>query len=94
MGYRRCLALSESGVPGFETGVGHGILVNAATPQDRVAVLNRAINIALSDTEYRKQMDDLGVVLVGGTPEYFRAYLAVERKKWGEVIQKRGIKVD
>ena len=85
---------SESGVPGFETGVGHGILVNAATPQDRVAVLNRAINIALSNTEYRKQMDDLGVVLVGGTPEYFRAYLAAERNKWGEVIQKRGIKVD
>ena len=45
---------SESGVPDFEAGVGHGILVNAATPADRVAVLNRAINTALSDVEYPK----------------------------------------
>jgi tripartite-type tricarboxylate transporter receptor subunit TctC len=39
-------------------------------------------------------MSDLGVVLVGGTPEQFKAYLATERKKWGELIQKRGIKVE
>jgi tripartite-type tricarboxylate transporter receptor subunit TctC len=84
----------ESGVAGFETGVGHGILVNAATPPDRIAVLNRAINVALSDAEFRKQMGDFGVVLVGGTPEYFQAYIAAERKKWGDVIRKRGIKGD
>ena len=84
----------ESGVAGFEAGVGHGMLVSASTPPERVAILNRAINTALADSEYRKQMGDLGVVLVGGTPEQFRAYLAAERKKWGEIIQKRGIKVD
>jgi tripartite-type tricarboxylate transporter receptor subunit TctC len=85
---------SESGLPGFEAGVGHGILVHAGTPGDRVAILNRAINNALTDVEYKKQMSDLGVVLVGGTPEHFRSYLAAERRKWGEVIQKRNIKVD
>ncbi len=84
----------ESGVPGFEAGVGHGILVNSTTPPERVALLNRAVNTALSDPEYRKQMADLGVVLVGGTPEQFAQYLAVERKKWTEVIQKRNIRVE
>jgi tripartite-type tricarboxylate transporter receptor subunit TctC len=84
----------ESGLPGFESGVGHGILVNSATPADRVAMLNRAINDALSDAEFRKQMADLGVVLVGGSPEQFAQFLASERKKWSDVIQKRGIKVD
>jgi hypothetical protein len=39
-------------------------------------------------------MSDLGVVLVGGTPEQFQSYLAAERRKWGDVIQKRGIKID
>jgi tripartite-type tricarboxylate transporter receptor subunit TctC len=86
--------VSESGLPGFEAGVGHGVLVNAATPTERIAVLNRAINTALSDQEYRKHMTDLGVVLVGGTPQQFRSYLTAERSKWSEVIQKRGIKVD
>lgn len=84
----------ESGLRGFEAGVGHGILVHAGTPADRVTILNRAINNALADVEYKKQMADLGVVLVGGTPEHFRSYIAAERRKWGEVIQKRGIKVD
>ncbi len=86
--------LNESGLPGFEVGVGHGMLVQAATPAARIAILNRAINTALADPEYRKQMADLGVVLVGGPPEQFRAYLAAERTKWAELIQKRGIKVD
>ena len=85
---------NESGLPGFEAGVGHGLLVQAATPAARIAILNRAINTALADPEYRKQMAALGVVLVGGTPEHFRAYLAAERSKWAELIQKRGIKVE
>jgi tripartite-type tricarboxylate transporter receptor subunit TctC len=85
---------NESGIAGFEAGVGHGILVHAGTPADRVTILNRAINNALTDVDYKKQMTDVGVVLVGGTPEHFRSYLAAERRKWGEVIQKRGIKVD
>ena len=70
------------------------MLVQAATPPARIAILNRAVNTALADPEYRKQMADLGVVLVGGPPEQFRTYLASERSKWGDLIQKRGIKVD
>lgn len=85
---------SESGLPGFEAGVGHGILARAGTPRAQIATLNRAINTALSDPQYRKQMSELGVVLVGGTPAQFQAFLAAERKKWSEVIQKRGIKVN
>jgi tripartite-type tricarboxylate transporter receptor subunit TctC len=84
----------ESGLPGFEAGVGHGILVNAATPTSVISTLNSALNTALTDAAYRKQMGEFGVVIVGGTPEQFRAYLAAERRKWSDVIQKRGIKVD
>jgi len=39
-------------------------------------------------------MTDLGVVVLGGTPQQFRDYLAAERKNWSELIQKRGIKVE
>jgi tripartite-type tricarboxylate transporter receptor subunit TctC len=85
---------AEGGVAGFEAGVGHGMLVRAATPAARIAALNLAINKALADPDYKKQMAELGVMLVGGTPEHFRAYIAAERRKWGELIQKRGIKVE
>jgi len=84
----------ESGVPGFEAGVAHGILVSSATPASTVTTLNRAINVALVDPDYKKQMAELGVVLVGGTPEHFRSYLAAERKKWSAIIQKQGIKLN
>ncbi|MGZ5092535.1 MAG: Bug family tripartite tricarboxylate transporter substrate binding protein [Burkholderiales bacterium] len=84
----------ESGMPGFEVGVAHGVLVPASTNAATVVTLNRAINTALEDTAYKKQMADLGVVVVGGTPEQFGAYLSAERKRWGEIIQKQGIKLN
>jgi tripartite-type tricarboxylate transporter receptor subunit TctC len=85
---------NESGMPGFEVGLVHGVLVPAATSAAVIATLNRAINTALENAAYRKQMADLAVVLVGGTPEQFRSYLAAERKRWGEIIQKQGIKLN
>lgn len=84
----------ESGLPGFEAGVAHGILVRTSTPANVVAALNKAVNAAMSEPEYRRQMGDLGVNLIGGPAENFRAYLAGEKKKWGLLIQKLGIKVN
>lgn len=84
----------ESGLPGFEAGVGHGILVRTNTPAPVVAALNQAVNAAMSEPAYRRQMGDLGVTLIGGPAENFRAYLAAEKKKWGPLIQKQGIKVN
>jgi tripartite-type tricarboxylate transporter receptor subunit TctC len=82
---------AESGFPGFEAGVTHGLLLPAATPALRVAALSRAINDVLNDAAYRKQMADVGAQVVGGTPESFRVYLIAERKKWAEVIKRQKI---
>ena len=84
----------ESGMPGFEVGVVHGVLVPSATSAAVVATLNRAINVALEDAAYRREMADLAVDIAGGTPEQFQSYLAAERKRWGAIIQKQGIKLN
>lgn len=86
--------LDESGAPGFETGISHGVLVLTAVPKPTVAALNRAINTAVSDPEYKSAMAELGVSLVGGTPEQFAAFIAAERRKFSELIQKQGIKAN
>ena len=86
--------LDESGAPGFETGIAHGVLVLTAVPKPTVAALNRAINTAVSDPEYKSAMAELGVSLVGGTPEQFAAFIAAERRKFSELIQKQGIKAN
>lgn len=86
--------LDESGAPGFETGISHGILVLSAVPKSAVATLNRAVNIALNDADYKAAMSELGVTLVGGTPEQFAKFLAAERAKFSDLIKKQGIKAN
>ena len=86
--------MDESGAPGFETGISHGILVLTAVPKPTVATLNRAVNTALNDADYKTAMAELGVTLVGGAPEQFAKFLAAERTKFSDLIKKRGVKVD
>jgi tripartite-type tricarboxylate transporter receptor subunit TctC len=82
----------ESGVRGFESVIAHVIIVSAKTPPAIVATLTRSINAVLNEPDYRKQMSDAGVELIGGGEKEARAYLEAERRKWAAVIQKRGIK--
>jgi tripartite-type tricarboxylate transporter receptor subunit TctC len=82
----------ESGLNGFEAGIAHGVVAPAGVPQAVTALLTRSINTVLAEGEYRKQMTERGVELVGGGAPEFRAYLDAERRKWGDLIRKRGIK--
>lgn len=62
-------------VPGYEATSWFGVLAPAKTPRTVVEKVNAAINKALADTAVRKQMDALGVELIGGTPDKFAAFL-------------------
>jgi len=84
----------ESGTPGFEVGISHGILVLKTVPRPVAAALNNAINSAVSDPEYKAAMAELGVTLLGGTPEQFANFILSERKKYTELIKKQGIKAN
>lgn len=86
--------MEEGGFPGFTSGVWAGVVVRSGTPAAVVNTLNRSINTVTSDTEYKKQMSDLGINLVGGTPEHLTAYIANERKVWTPIIQKLNLKLD
>ena len=86
--------LDESGSPGFEAGIAHGILVMNTVPKPLVAALNRAINTALSDPEYKAAVAEFGLTLVGGTPEHFAKFLTAERAKFADIIKKQNIKAN
>jgi len=85
--------MNESGLNGFEAILGYGLLVPASTPPTVVASLNRDANKVLQDPAYKKQMQDQGIYLQGGTPEQFTAFLANERRKWGDLLKRLNIKV-
>ena len=84
--------LDESGAPGFEAGISHGIMVMNAVPKPIVATLNKAINTAVADADYKSTVAEFGVTLVGGTPEQFTKFLMAERAKFADIIKKQNIK--
>jgi tripartite-type tricarboxylate transporter receptor subunit TctC len=86
--------IAESGFPGFEATTWHALVVPAGTPKDVVAALHRAIAATVTDPAVRKALTDLGIDVVGGTPEELRAYLKSEIPKWAEVVKASGAKVD
>ncbi len=84
-------AINET-IKGYDSVLGYTIMAPAGTPAGIVATLNRDINKVLADPVYKKQMFDRGINLDGGTPEELKAWLASERKKWGDLIKRLGIK--
>jgi tripartite-type tricarboxylate transporter receptor subunit TctC len=82
----------ESGVRDFVVTLAYGVVVPAGTSGALIAALNRDLNTVLNDAEYRKQISDGGGNVIGGSPEQLRQFLAAERRKWGALVQKLGIK--
>ena len=83
---------AESGVANFYTSIPYGIFVRSGTPRAVVAALNRTLNAVFQEPEYKKQMTELGVNLMGGAPKELTAFIAAEREKWLPLIRSRGIK--
>jgi tripartite-type tricarboxylate transporter receptor subunit TctC len=86
--------IAESGFPGFEATTWHAVVAPAGTPKEVIAALHGAIAATVNDPAVRKALTDLGVDVVGGTPEELRAYLKSEIPKWAEVVKASGAKVD
>lgn len=86
--------VAESGFPGFEATTWHALVAPAGTPKDVIVTLHRATAATLNDPAARKALTDLGVDVVGGTPEELRAYVKSEIPKWAEVVRASGAKVD
>jgi tripartite-type tricarboxylate transporter receptor subunit TctC len=86
--------IAESGFPGFEATTWHALVAPAGTPKDVIATLHRATAATVNDPPVRKALTDLGVDVVGGTPEELRAYVKSEIPKWAEVVRASGAKVD
>jgi tripartite-type tricarboxylate transporter receptor subunit TctC len=84
----------ELGIKGFDATTWHGLVAPAGTPKEIVATLHAATVEALKDAEVRQQLENLGVDVVGGTPEEFAAYIKSETPKWTAVVKASGAKLD
>jgi len=85
-------AIAET-VPGFESEAWFGLVAPAGTPEDVVRDLNAAVRQVLADPAVIKRFDEVGVRLVGDTPQAFGQFIQAEMAKWGKIIQATGLRL-
>ena len=84
----------EAGLPGLEAGTWYAVMGPAGIPQPIIAKLNKQINASLADPVFRKRVTDMGLTIMGGTPEDVQSFIASEGRKWSEVVRVAGVRVD
>lgn len=81
----------ESGYPGFDVAVWHGLIGPKGIPKDIVAKLNKFTLEALSDPVTAEQLATDGLTPAKDSPEEFSQLIETEVKRWGELVKARGI---
>lgn len=84
----------EAGLPGLEAGTWYTVMGPAGIPKPIIAKLNKQINATLKEPAFRKRVMDMGVTIMGGTPEDVKSFIASEGEKWSEVVRRAGVKID
>ncbi len=81
-------------VPNYEASSWYGIGAPAGTPPEIIAKLNGLVNEALADPKMKTRLEDLGGILMPGTPADFGAFLQAETTKWAKVVEFSGAKAE
>jgi tripartite-type tricarboxylate transporter receptor subunit TctC len=83
----------ELGYPDFEAVPWFGLMAPAGTPRAIVDKLHGETVKVLAMPDVKKRLNELGLDLVGNTPEEFAAVIAREIPQWAKVIRGAGIKL-
>jgi tripartite-type tricarboxylate transporter receptor subunit TctC len=85
--------LAEAGMPGFDVSGWYAFFVPAKTPAAIVKKMHADTVAALADPTIRGRLEQLGLFVVGSTPEELGQFLKAEMDKWGPVIKEAGISI-
>jgi tripartite-type tricarboxylate transporter receptor subunit TctC len=84
---------AESGLPGFQVSVWHGLYAPKGTPRPIIDRLNRALVSALRDENIARRFAELGTAPVRAeraTPEAHKTFWEQDIAKWRPLIQAAG----
>jgi len=81
-------------VHGYDASSWDGIGAPANTPSEVIDILNREVNSALVDPNFKARLADLGVEPFASTPAELVEFINRYTQKWGEVIRAAHIKAD
>ena len=81
--------LQEQDVTGYEFPLWEGLFALTHTPKEVIEAVHKGVAQALDDIGIRQRFDDLGVSVVGSTPQAFAAKV----KRDLETFRKHGARV-
>jgi tripartite-type tricarboxylate transporter receptor subunit TctC len=84
--------VAETGLPGFEVMSWYGFFVPAKTPAAIVKKMHADTVAVLGEPAVKARLEQLGVAVIGSTPEVLAAKLKAETEMWGPIIKAAGIK--
>ena len=85
---------AEAGIRGMEITGWQGVLAPAGTPLGIIAKLNAAFAKVQEMPEVRKEFENVGAMVEGGTPEEFASFIKAEHERWGKVIGEAEMRLD
>ena len=83
--------MQEAGFADYEVSTWYGVNVPAKTPLAIVRLLNKELNLLLSDKKLQDDLESDGIELRGSTPEEFAAFQKAEQQRWRRVLAKGGL---
>jgi tripartite-type tricarboxylate transporter receptor subunit TctC len=86
--------VAELGIPGFDATTWHGLVAPAGVSKEVIGTLHFGVVTALNDPAVRKSLLDLGVDIVGSTPQECDTYIKAEIPKWSAVVKASGARLE
>ena len=86
--------IAESGVPGYDVTLWHGLIGPKGLPRAIVDRINGELTKSLKLKETAEQLQNDGVAPAGGTPEQFAAQIRKEIGIWRKVAADAGVKAE
>jgi len=83
--------MGEQGVQGYDFQFWNGLFAPANTPRTAIRAAHKGIVAALRTPSVKKRFDDLGLVIVGNTPEEFSQVVKTDVAKFRAIIIESGI---
>lgn len=83
--------VAEQGVPGYDFQFWNGLFAPARTNNRAVRALNKAVRDALSAPDVKERFAQLGLVIVGNSPEEFAQVVKTDVEKFRKIILESGI---
>ncbi len=84
--------IAEQGFAGFDAVAWLGLFARAGTPAEVVARIQRDCVAAMAQPDVAARLNDLGVQVVGNTPEQLATLIRAEIPRMASVLQRAGLR--